>query len=105
MNPSQAGLSPDRLLTTEEAAEVLCVSYSWLKKAAQRREVPCTHIGGARFASPGRTSKRSSRRGSVRHWKSDGAARLEVGSNPSFASARPVYPDESCGSRPRVVIA
>jgi hypothetical protein len=23
------------------------VSYSWLKKAAQRREVPCTHIGRA----------------------------------------------------------
>jgi excisionase family DNA binding protein len=47
MNLSQVGLSPDRLLTTEEAAKVLCVSYSWLKKAAQRREVPCTHIGRA----------------------------------------------------------
>ena len=37
----------DRLMTTEEAADVLCVSYSWLKKAAQRGEVPCTHIGRA----------------------------------------------------------
>ena len=37
----------DRLMTTEEAAEVLNVSYSWLKKAAQRGEVPCTHIGRA----------------------------------------------------------
>jgi excisionase family DNA binding protein len=37
----------DRLMTTEEAAEILCVSHSWLKKAAQRREVPCTHIGRA----------------------------------------------------------
>jgi excisionase family DNA binding protein len=37
----------DRLMTTEEAADFLCVSYSWLKKAAQRREVPCTHIGRA----------------------------------------------------------
>jgi excisionase family DNA binding protein len=36
-----------RLMTTEEAADILCVSYSWLKKAAQRREVPCTHIGRA----------------------------------------------------------
>jgi excisionase family DNA binding protein len=34
-------------MTTEEAADFLCVSYSWLKKAAQRREVPCTHIGRA----------------------------------------------------------
>ncbi|MCW2528002.1 MAG: DNA-binding protein [Pseudonocardiales bacterium] len=39
-------------MTTEEAAELLCVSYSWLKKAAHRREVPCTHIGRAvRFSS------------------------------------------------------
>jgi hypothetical protein len=28
--------SLDRLMTTEEAAKVLNVSYSWLKKAAQR---------------------------------------------------------------------
>ena len=35
----------DRLMTTEEAADLLHVSYSWLKKAAQRGEVPCTHIG------------------------------------------------------------
>ena len=34
-------------MTTAEAAEILCVSYSWLKKAAQRREVPCTQIGRA----------------------------------------------------------
>lgn len=34
-------------MTTEEAANILCVSYSWLKKAVQRREVPCTHIGRA----------------------------------------------------------
>ena len=37
----------DRLMTTEEAAELLNVSYSWLKKAAQRGDVPCTHIGRA----------------------------------------------------------
>lgn len=37
----------DRLMTTEEAADLLNVSYSWLKKAAQRGEVPCTHIGRA----------------------------------------------------------
>ena len=44
--------SLDRLMTTEEAAEVLNVSYSWLKKAAQRGVVPCTHIGRAvRFSS------------------------------------------------------
>lgn len=47
MRVSQVGLNSGRLLTTEEAAEFLCVSYSWLKKAAQRREVPCTHIGRA----------------------------------------------------------
>ena len=42
----------DRLMTTEEAADVLNVSYSWLKKAAQRGVVPCTHIGRAvRFSS------------------------------------------------------
>lgn len=42
----------DRLMTTEEAADFLNVSYSWLKKAAQRGEVPCTHIGRAvRFSS------------------------------------------------------
>jgi len=35
------------LMTTEEAADLLNVSYSWLKKAAQRGEVPCTHIGRA----------------------------------------------------------
>lgn len=34
-------------MTTEEAADLLNVSYSWLKKAAQRGEVPCTHIGRA----------------------------------------------------------
>lgn len=39
-------------MTTEEAADLLTVSYSWLKKAAQRGEVPCTHIGRAvRFSS------------------------------------------------------
>ncbi len=39
-------------MTTEEAAEVLNVSYSWLKKAAQRGDVPCTHLGRAvRFSS------------------------------------------------------
>lgn len=44
----ERSLAPaDRLLTTEEAAEILRVSYSWLKKAAQRRDVPCTHIGRA----------------------------------------------------------
>jgi excisionase family DNA binding protein len=37
----------DRLLTTEEAAELLNVSYSWMKKAAQRGDVPCTGIGRA----------------------------------------------------------
>ena len=37
----------DRLMTTEEAADVLSVSYSWLKKAAQRGEAPCTRIGRA----------------------------------------------------------
>lgn len=37
----------NRLMTTEEAADFLNVSYSWLKKAAQRGEVPCTHIGRA----------------------------------------------------------
>ena len=35
----------DRLMTTEEAADILCVSYSWLKKAAQRRQVPFTSVG------------------------------------------------------------
>jgi excisionase family DNA binding protein len=39
------------LLTTEEAAELLNVSYSWMKKAAQRGDVPCTRIGrGVRFS-------------------------------------------------------
>lgn len=39
-------------MTTEEAADLLNVSYSWLKKAAQRGEVPCTHIGRAvRFSN------------------------------------------------------
>ena len=37
----------DRLMTTEEAADLLNVSYSLLKKAAQGGEVPCTHIGRA----------------------------------------------------------
>ena len=37
----------DRLMTTEEAADLLNFSYSWLKKVAQRGEVPCTHIGRA----------------------------------------------------------
>ena len=42
----------DRLMTTEEAAELLNVSRSWLKKAAQRGDVPCTHIGrSVRFTS------------------------------------------------------
>jgi excisionase family DNA binding protein len=41
----------DRLMTTEEAADLLNVSYSWLKKAAQRGDVPCTRIGRTvRFA-------------------------------------------------------
>jgi excisionase family DNA binding protein len=42
----------DRLLTTEEAAELLNVSYSWMKKAAQRGAVPCTRIGRAVRFSP-----------------------------------------------------
>jgi excisionase family DNA binding protein len=38
-------------MTTEEAADLLNVSYSWLKKAAQRGDVPCTRIGRTvRFA-------------------------------------------------------
>ena len=42
----------DRLMTTEEAADLLNVSYSWLKKAAQRGQVPCTHLGrSVRFTS------------------------------------------------------
>ena len=65
----------DRLMTTEEAAKLLNVSYSWLKKAAQRG-VPCTHIGRAvRFSSAhinaiveaGESAgSRGSRRGSAR---------------------------------------
>jgi hypothetical protein len=38
--------SPTMSNGTAQAA-ILCVSHSWLKKAAQRREVPCTHIGRA----------------------------------------------------------
>jgi excisionase family DNA binding protein len=42
----------DRLLTTEEAADLLNVSYSWMKKAALRGDVPCTRIGRAVRFSP-----------------------------------------------------
>lgn len=39
------------LLTTPEAAAVLRVSSSWLKKAAAAGVVPCTRIGrGVRFS-------------------------------------------------------
>lgn len=33
------------LWTTKEAAERLKVSYEWLKKKAQRNEVPCVRLG------------------------------------------------------------
>jgi len=66
----------DRLMTTEEAAEILCVSYSWLKKAAIRGDVPCTRLGRAvRFsrahldtivAAGEQTTMSTQRRGSAR---------------------------------------
>lgn len=36
---------PDRLLTTQEAAEYLSVGVDWLKKAAAARRVPHTRLG------------------------------------------------------------
>jgi excisionase family DNA binding protein len=32
-------------MTTREAAAKLSISYEWLKKRAQRREVPCVRLG------------------------------------------------------------
>ena len=41
----------DRLLTVDEAAEVLQVSTSWLRKRVAARAVPCVRLGRTvRFA-------------------------------------------------------
>src|SRR6266581_1947010 len=34
-----------RLLTSQEAAERLCMSHEWLRKKVQRREVPFVRLG------------------------------------------------------------
>lgn len=38
-------MTREPLLTTQEAAKILNVSYEWLKKAAQQRTVPHTRVG------------------------------------------------------------
>ncbi|SRR6266540_3586050 len=34
-----------RLMTSQEAAERLCMSHEWLRKKVQRREVPFVRLG------------------------------------------------------------
>jgi len=38
-------MTSERLMTTQEAADLLNVSYDWLKKATQKRTVPHTRMG------------------------------------------------------------
>ncbi len=42
VDPRRAG---GRLMTSQEAAERLCMSHEWLRKKVQRREVPFVRLG------------------------------------------------------------